>query len=447
MKNVLLSPAGYGRSADILKQMDDWNSNISIKDKQNKYLKMAHSAFIFFRGTDHIFWSDFASDWRLDNFGNSNTRTWVQGDSHVENFGAFHNSKHEIVYGLNDFDEAVVADYQYDLWRMAISIVLVLNSNKKLSQKEREHIVDTFAKSYLETLCSYKDYKDKDVAKIYFTEHNTSGILKKFLKKAKKSNSYDKMLKKWLCTTKKHNEFNLKSPKLDEVTRYEYENVKGGMVYYGRTLCGDVTYSDDFFDLKDVARRLEAGTGSLGTSRYYILIEDKTKSSIDDHILDVKYQGKPTPYNYLSEAEQIDYDLNVENDAQRHAEGYKALAGDADNFLGWMKLSDGYYSVRERSPFKETLPSEDLKDEKSFLDMSKQWATVLATGHEQASRYLYNPLGKQIAKITKGRRKEFQAMVREIAFGYANQVDLDWNYFVKSLALTPADFKRQKDLL
>ncbi|MDQ7089255.1 MAG: DUF2252 family protein [Methylococcales bacterium] len=447
MKNILSSSSEYGREAVVLKEINNWNHKIFIRNKKDKYLKMAYSPFIFFRGTAHLFWSGFSGDWRLNKFGDADTRTWVQGDNHVENFGAFLNAKKELVYGLNDFDESVVADYQHDLWRMAVSIVLVLKQNKNLSKIERENVINTFTKAYLKTLCSYRDLKDKDLNKIYFTEHNTKGILKKFLKETRKNNSYDKMLKKWLSSSKKANTFNLNLSKLDYVSQDEYSDIKAAMVSYGRTLTGGIKYNNDFFSLKDAARRLDAGTGSLGTSRYYILIEDKTKSVDDDRILDIKHQGKPTPYYYFNEAEKINYDRNIENDAQRHAEAYKALSHDADDFLGWMKLSDGYYSVRERSPFKETLPSDRLKTEKEFIEMAKQWAIVLATGHEHASRCLYHPLAKNVYALTKGRNKEFLETVREVAFDYADQVERDWHYFVDALALTSVDLKRQKGLL
>ncbi len=447
MRNVLLSPVGYGRAAEVLSQMDSWNSEIPIRQKQNKYLKMAYSPFIFFRGTGHIFWSDFSGDWRLDNFGDDKTRTWVQGDTHVENFGAFHDGDHHIVYGLNDFDEAVVADYQYDLWRMAVSIVLVARQYKKISYKSQENMIDAYSQAYLDALEAYADLKNKQISNIEFTKKNTSGILKKFLQNTEKANSYKKMMQKWIHNSKGKNRFDLRSEKLDGVTNFERANIIAGMVGYGRTLSGKISYTDDFFKVKDIARRLQAGTGSLGTDRYYVLIENKTKSSTDDHILDVKHQGKPTPYYYLSEVEKIDYDLNVENDAQRHAEAYKAIAIDEDNYLGWMELPDGYYSVRERSPFKETFPTELLSKEVHFIEMAKQWAMVLASGHERSSRELYQSLGKSIVKKTKGRRKEFRSLVREIAFGYADQVQKDWGYYVESLSLTPADLKRQKGLL
>ena len=71
---------------------------------------MAESAFTFLRGTAHLFWSDPGADERLSDFGDPRVRGWVQGDLHTDNFGAFDNDRGTVVYDLNDFDEAVLAD-------------------------------------------------------------------------------------------------------------------------------------------------------------------------------------------------------------------------------------------------------------------------------------------------------------------------------------------------
>jgi uncharacterized protein (DUF2252 family) len=133
----------------------------------------------------------------------------------------------------------------------------------------------------------------------------------------------------------------------------------------------------------------------------------------------------------------MDYDIHSENDAQRHAAAYQALVYEADNFLGWIKLSDGDYSVRERSPFKETFPTEDIVDKDDFLQMVEQWAIILATSHEQASRHLHQSLAKQVGKMTKTAAcyQEFSTEVSTVAFEYAAQVKRDWQGFVQALDL------------
>src|SRR5205814_854996 len=83
------------------------------------------SPFAFFRGTNHLFWSDFGKSDLLDRFGGGKkTRLWVCGDAHHDNFGSFADASGRLVYDLDDFDETVVADYQLDLWRLGTSLAL-----------------------------------------------------------------------------------------------------------------------------------------------------------------------------------------------------------------------------------------------------------------------------------------------------------------------------------
>ena len=128
-----------------------WNAQFAPQSRRVKYKKMIASPFAFFRGTNHLFWNDFANDIRLTQFGNAQTRIWIQGDLHAENFGTYDTAQGTIVYDLNDFDEAVIADYQYDLWRMAVSIVLIARQ-QRIDVSSQKNILDAFAQSYLKAL-------------------------------------------------------------------------------------------------------------------------------------------------------------------------------------------------------------------------------------------------------------------------------------------------------
>lgn len=130
MRDNLESTTSNARANKVLADLRSWNNALSDKDSgQSKYCKMASAPLIFYRGTNHLFWSDFSDDKRLRYFGNRQTKTWLQGDLHAYNFGSYSNSKEEVVYDLNDFDETFIADYQYDLWCMAVSLVLVARQN------------------------------------------------------------------------------------------------------------------------------------------------------------------------------------------------------------------------------------------------------------------------------------------------------------------------------
>ena len=386
---------------------------------QYKYCKMGDSAFPFYRATNYLFWNDFSKDERLQQFGNKKTKTWILGDLHVDNFGTFDNSEGDIVFNMNDFDESVIADYQYDVWRMAASMILVArNSGLETFSKDtekQEKIIDAFSESYLDKIASYLG-NDKEVKTDFTLDKlgfDFSDLLEKNRAKNKQKKARNKMLGKWT------NEEGNKLANQDQIAKKKLAPIDSELYQEIETAILD--YSKDKFKVKDIAKRLRAGLGSLGTSRYYVLIEGKTDEASDDRILDVKRQSKPTAYDFLSSAWKNDYNNLFANDAERQAIAYKALINDADPYLGWIELSDGFYSIRERSPYKDGILAANLNQDQAFTNMAKLWGEILATDHARADKDYDSDLiaysfEKQVDKLTDGHHKEFRALVREIAF-------------------------------
>ena len=423
-----------GRATRVVNALTEWNEHLSADELHEKYCKMADSAFVFYRGTAHLFWADYADDWRANRFGGRRTRTWLQGDAHAENMGAFNDQEGNLVYGLNDFDESVIGDYQYDLWRFAVSLVLVARRNGGFSGKSKAAVIDALSESYLDTMASLVG--DSSALTRSFTAENTSGLLRAFLEKTEDKKGRKKLLRKWTVKDDGERRFDPESSKLAPASKFERGDIEAAMPDYGKTLSGTVEYSPEVFRIRDIARRISAGTGSIGTPRYYVLIQGDGDSSKNNHILDVKRQGKPSAYDYLSKEQQVDYDRTYDNDAHRQAVAYEALGKQPDAFMGWMKLHNGYYSVRERSPFKETFETESLETEEAFVEMAAAWAQVLASDHARAVRNLaldgepYSIAQEVVNRTTAGRsRDDFLALVRDYAFEYANQVDADYMAF------------------
>ena len=436
---MLTTPTGDTRTDEVLTALRTWNKDIPDTDRQTKYCKMASAPLVFYRGTNHLFWADFAGDQRLTRFGDAQTRTWLQGDLHVYNYGSYDNDKDEVVYDLNDFDEAIIADYQYDLWRMAVSIVLVARQNGDLSMGQLEKAIDTFSQSYLDTLNDYRKKKKKKVRTLYFTKDNTYGKLGRFLKSVERAYSREGMLNRWTVMIDGERRFDLTRSKLEGAHVDERTMIHAAMTPYRKTLTDDPAKKKAYFNVKDVARRLKAGIGSLGTRRFYVLIEGgKRGDPDDDRILDVKRQTRPTAYKYLGKKAQREYDERYENDAQRHAKAYRMLTRHTDNHLGWMHLDDGYYSVRERSAFKEAFPGEALDTRTLSSELAEQWAEILATDHTRANE----DLPKRLRDLTKDQEQAFLDLVREVTFSYADIVEADWNHFRAALDLQEGECDR-----
>ena len=96
-----------------------------------KYQLMSASAFAFFRGAAPIMAYD------LSTLPNTGTTAQLCGDAHVRNFGAFASPDGRLVFDINDFDETTVGPFEWDVKRLATSIVLAgIFVGSKTSQRE-----------------------------------------------------------------------------------------------------------------------------------------------------------------------------------------------------------------------------------------------------------------------------------------------------------------------
>ena len=99
----LLDRAGQGRVPALLKL---------------KYELMAQSPFGYFRGAVPVMAAD------LSVLPNTGIITQLCGDAHVRNLGAFAAPDGRLVFDINDFDETIRGPFEWDLKRMAASLVL-----------------------------------------------------------------------------------------------------------------------------------------------------------------------------------------------------------------------------------------------------------------------------------------------------------------------------------
>jgi uncharacterized protein (DUF2252 family) len=172
----------------------------------------------------------------------------------------------------------------------------------------------------------------------------------------------------------------------------------------------------------------------VSRSTIAIFIEGPGASQSNDRILDVKRQGAPAAYPHLNAQQRALLDRAAANHPSRTVQAYRALVADADDHLGSMTLSDGVYSVRERSPYKDTFPGEDLDTETRFGNLAEQWGAILATAHARADKDYRADLVSysfeaQVDDLTDGFHGELRALVREVAHEYVQRVQNDYSTF------------------
>src|SRR5215216_6491633 len=91
---------------------------------RNKFRKMAAGPFAFYRGSAPLFYADMERE--EDRWANERTsRVWIQGDLHAENFGTYMAGDGVFVFDVNDFDEAYLGHFTWDIKRMVASVALL----------------------------------------------------------------------------------------------------------------------------------------------------------------------------------------------------------------------------------------------------------------------------------------------------------------------------------
>src|SRR5215212_5035506 len=119
---------------------------------RRKFRKMAASPFAFYRGSASLFYADLTGSYRDDSYLDEHTsRVWIHGDLHAENFGTYMNASGQLVFNVNDFDEAYVGPFSWDLKRFAASVALI-GYAKALSDDTIAALVDEYAQAYLKEI-------------------------------------------------------------------------------------------------------------------------------------------------------------------------------------------------------------------------------------------------------------------------------------------------------
>jgi uncharacterized protein (DUF2252 family) len=426
----------HNRDQKIMRELHLNNEEIGEKFKQEKFQKMSASPYAFYRGSNHLYWEDFYNDWRISFFGGtSSTLTWINGDAHVYNYGAYANHYGEAIFCMDDFDDAIVADYQFDLWRMAISILLDCRDNGVFEDLPQKKALNVFAQAYLDEMSQHND--DDPNNEVHLTKATADGLLRKFLKKVEKKKSRLKMLEKWTTLVDGKRVFDDQNEKLARLSTEEYQKVEKALSKYKNNVTSKFDDGSNHFIIKDIAKRVKAGTGSLGSARYYILLEADSDAQDDDVILDMKEQGKPPLYTHMSPSEKKEYDLAYPIEGERHALAFLALAEHADRYLGWTSLDDVTFSIKERSPYKCDFPTEKLKKPKHLYFMANIWGTLLASRHKRASYRLNDDAHEMpiaFKQLVDGKHREFKALVSSVALRYADRVKDDYRCFMSMVA-------------
>jgi uncharacterized protein (DUF2252 family) len=120
---------------------------------------MAADPFAFYRGSASLFYADMRD--REDGWVDERTsRVWIQGDLHAQNFGTYMDGAGHLVFDVNDFDEAYLGHFTWDLQRLVASVAL-MGWTKALSDDDIRGLCGTYLRAYLDQVETFVD-ADRD---------------------------------------------------------------------------------------------------------------------------------------------------------------------------------------------------------------------------------------------------------------------------------------------
>src|ERR671933_1967305 len=150
------------RQAKIVDVLVDAFSELIVADPdafRNKFRKMAADPFAFYRGSAPLFYADMEGEG--DRWADARTsRVWIQGDLHAENFGTYMAGDGVFVFDVNDFDEAYLGHFTWDIKRMVASVAL-LAWTKAISDASIAWLIETYVRAYMQQVRYFVD-SDRD---------------------------------------------------------------------------------------------------------------------------------------------------------------------------------------------------------------------------------------------------------------------------------------------
>src|SRR5579863_489787 len=135
-----------------------------------RFGRMMQSPFSFYRGSASIMAADLATT------AQSGLIVQACGDAHLLNFGAFATPERNVVFDINDLDETLPAPWEWDVKRLAASVVIA-GRYLRLSETEAARAAEATVRSYREHMA---DYSSKRALEVWYETIGVDDVIKSF---------------------------------------------------------------------------------------------------------------------------------------------------------------------------------------------------------------------------------------------------------------------------
>jgi uncharacterized protein (DUF2252 family) len=343
-----------------------------------KFRKMASSAFAFYRGTASLFYADLEREQHGGPYLDDRTgRVWIHGDLHAENFGTYMDAQGRLIFNVNDFDEAYVGPFTWDLKRFAASVALI-GYTKALSDEQITDLVRIYAAAYRERIHDLATGAKSDEVPP-FTLDTAQGPLLDALRDARALTRFG-----LLDSMTEIRDFERRfasgggSIELDAATRYKVLAAFDG---YLETLPESSLTRPDSYRVKDVVGRRGIGIGSAGLPSYNILLEGNSDALENDVVIYLKQAQTPAVSRHITDPAVRGY---FQHEGHRTVISQRALQAHADPWLGWTELGGVGQLVAEVSPYAVDLDWSDIDDLDEIASVVADLGRATATMHSAA---------------------------------------------------------------
>jgi len=378
---------------------------------QLKYRLMAESPFGYFRGAAPVMAADLA---QLPSTG---IVSQLCGDAHVRNLGAFAAPDGRLVFDLNDFDETIRGPFEWDLKRMAASLVLAgcaAGHKKNSARKAAEYCT----KRYAEQMRAFARMPQIDVNRYQVHRLDLARPVHEALSKAERAtpqHSLERLTTLISSRSGSHRRFKELKPMLFRVTGARAAAIVASLGPYREMLEPQRQHLLDFYKPVDVAFKV-VGTGSVGLRDYSIHMEGNGPG--DPLFLQIKEEVASAYASYLPDARP------PAHGGRRTAEGQRFMQIQTDPFLGWTHIGNRQYLVRQLNDHKGSITIEDLAgvNLKAYAEVCGE---LLARGHARSGD------AQTIAGYI-GSGDAFAEAIAEFGLVYAAQTEKDWEELKRS---------------
>jgi uncharacterized protein (DUF2252 family) len=373
-----------------------------------KYGRMAASPFAFFRGAVAIMAADLAAH------PHSNLRVQLCGDAHVRNMGCFASPDGRIIFDLNDFDETISGPWEWDVKRMATSLVLAGRESGH-NKSQCTAAVECFVGAYCNLMEKLADLPVLEAARYQIHRVKKAGPVYDALKQAERANPADLLLKYAEEQPKGGAKFKKVKDLVWPIAGERRSAVLHSLKLYQESLGPERRHVFSFFRPRDVAFKI-VGTGSIGLRDYIILMEG---NGLKDPLFLQFKQETASAYELCLKSPPVD------SQGRRVVEGQRRIQPLSDPLLGWTRIDGFDYLVRQLNDHKSSVNLEKLEAE-GLSSLAEIAGELLARGHARSG----DPLA---LKGYIGRPNRVVNAIVEFALKYAEQTEADFEEFANAI--------------